>query len=243
MNQRALGTPLRTGMRRNVGTGDRVVSGLLGAWSMSRLGRPRGFLGKAAIAAAGSLLLARAATGHSRTYDAIGVSSASLEEGAGIDIECGITIRRPKEELFEFWRNVENLPLVMEHLDSVTDLGNGTSHWVAEGPRDMKLEWDAQLFNERPGEYLAWHSTPGSRIEQAGAVHFRDAGDQGTEVLLRMRYTPPGGAYGFALAKMMNPITESELEQDLRRLKHMMETGVDISTAGQPTGAAKGGAS
>lgn len=243
MNQRAMRIPMRSHtVHRNVGRSDRVVSAVLGTWSLLHFRRSETFLGKMATLASGGLLLARAVRGHSRAYEALGVSSAGLEEGAGIDIQSSITVRRPLEELYAYWRNLENLPLVMRHLESVEDLGGGMSHWVARGPRNMKLEWDAQLFNERVNEYLAWQSMPGSRIDHAGSVHFHSAGDQGTEVLVRMRYNPPGGAYGFGLAKLLNPISEADMAEDLRRFKHTMETGIDITTKGQPSGPPKGGA-
>lgn len=221
--------------RHNLGKADRVLSALLGATTLISTVRWHG-VGRAAAAGSGMMLLTRAATGHSKVYDALGVSSAALGEGGGINLDVGITILRPREEIFEFWRDVTNLPLFMHHLVSVTDVGDGVTVWKAKGPRGIAVEWEAQLINEEPPEYLAWQSLPGSQIEQAGSVHFRDAGDKGTEVRLKMRYRPRGMVPGFVLAKMLNPVTEEEVLSDLRRLKHVMETGVDITTEGQPTG-------
>lgn len=221
--------------RRNVGKADRVISAMLGAQSLLRIGRWHG-LGKAAAAAGGLMLLTRAATGHSKFYEALGVSSAGLKEGAGINIEASVSILRPREELYEFWRDVTNLPLVMRHLASVEETADGISHWKAYGPRGIEVEWDARLINEEPGEFLAWESLPGGDIEHTGSVHFGDAGQHGTEVLLVMRYRPKGMEAGFGLAKLLNPLTETEVLEDLRRLKHVMETGVDITAEGQPSG-------
>lgn len=220
--------------RRNVGKADRVISAMLGAQTMLRMGRWHGW-GKAAAATSGMMMLTRAATGHSKVYEALGVSSAGLQEGAGINIEASISIMRPRNELFAFWRDVTNLPLVLRHLDSVEEVGDGVTHWKAHGPRDIKVEWDAHLINEAPGEYLAWESLPGGDIEHAGSVHFADAGEHGTEVLVRMRYRPKGMNVGFGVAKFLNPLTELEVLEDLRRLKHVMETGVDITVEGQPS--------
>lgn len=223
--------------RHNVGRMDRWISAALGAMTLARLGRRHGSVGKAIAATAGTMLLTRAATGHSRVYDALGVSSATLGEGAGIDVTTSVTIKRPREELYAFWRDVTNLPLVMTHLESVEDKGMGVTHWRARGPKNVLVEWDAEIINEKPGEYLAWESMPGSKIDHAGSVHFRDVGDEGTEVLVRMRYAPQGMVTRFALAKLMNPLTEAEIAEDLRRFKHTMETSVDITAEGRPTGA------
>lgn len=221
--------------KHNVGKVDRVLSALLGATSLIGMPRLHG-PGRAAAATSGMMLLTRAATGHSKVYQALGVSSASLAEGGGIDIDASVTIMRPREELYEFWRDVTNLPLFMRHLASVEDVGNGVTHWKAHGPRGIPAEWDAELINEERNEFLAWQSMPGSQIENAGSVHFKDAGDKGTEVLLNMRYRPHAPIPGFVLAKVLNPLTEADIVADLRRLKHVMETGVDITTEGQPSG-------
>lgn len=221
--------------KHNVGRADRVLSALLGATSLVRIGRFHG-VGKAAAATSGLMLLTRAMTGHSKVYEALGVSSASLAEGAGINLDASITIMRPRQEIYELWSDVTNLPLIMRHLLSVEEVGDGITHWIAEAPHGRKVEWDAELINAVPGEYLAWQSLPGSQIENAGSVHFTDAGDKGTEVRINMRYRPGGQEIGFAVAKMLNPVTEAEVMDDLRRLKHVMETGIDITIEGQSSG-------
>lgn len=213
--------------RRNVGTADRLVSAGLGVAALGMMTRPKSSIGKALAATTGAVLLRRAATGRSRVYQATGISSASLKEGAGIDIESAITIMRPREELFEFWRDLSNLPLVMRHITSVEVRGDGTSRWVAEGPRGMRVEWDTRIINEERPEFIAWESLPGSDIDHAGSVHFTEAGEMGTELHLKMRYVPRGMELGFAVAKMLNPITVSQVHEDLRRFKHTVETGVD----------------
>ncbi|MHB1324031.1 MAG: SRPBCC family protein [Coriobacteriia bacterium] len=221
--------------KHNLGKADRMLSAVIGVTALLRLGRWHG-AGKAAAATSGIMLLTRAATGHSKVYDALGVSSASLGERAGIDLHASITVMRPREEIYEFLRDVTNLPLFMRHLISVEDLGGGVTHWMARGPRNIPVEWDAQLITEEPGECLAWRSLPDSQIEHAGSVHFEDAGDNGTGLLVRMRYRPKGLVAGFAIAKFMAPVAQAEVLEDLQRLKHVMEAGLDITTEGQAGG-------
>lgn len=218
--------------KHNVGKADRVLSALLGATTLLRMRHFHG-MGRAAAATSGLMMLTRAATGHSKVYDALGVSSAHLAEGAGINLDASVTIMRPRSEVYELWRDVTNLPLIMRHLLTVEEVGGGVTHWVAEAPRGRQVEWDAQLINEVPNEYLAWQSLPGSQIEHAGSVHFKDAGERGTEVLINMRYRPGGMELGFAVAKMLAPVTEAEVVEDLERLKQVMEAGADITREGQ----------
>lgn len=224
--------------RHNVGKSERIASGLLGGAALLGQRWLHGG-GKVAALAVGSGMLTRAITGHSQLYGALGVSSAALSEGAGIDIDAAITIVRPREEVYELWRNIENLPLIMLHLTSVTDVGDGVSHWRAEGPRGIHAEWKGRIITDRPGELIAWKSLPDSAVENAGSVQFRDAGfegEKGTEVLVNLRYVPRGLAAGFALGKVLRPTLQAEVTEDLRRLKRVMETGVDTTTKGQPTG-------
>lgn len=210
---------------RNVGNLDRWISGVLGGLMLTRTpGRKTG-LGKVASLTAGTMLLTRAATGHSQMYEMLGVSSATLEQGAGINIEGSITVNRPLEELYQYWRDVTNLPGVLRDVQSVEMKPNGTSHWTVKGPGRMTVSWDAEIINDHPNELIAWRSVEGSRIEHSGSVHFRPAvAGQGTEVHLKMRYVPPGGIYGFGAAKVLNNITEQQLMEDLRGFKRMMET-------------------
>lgn len=195
---------------------------------LSGLGRRHSSIGRALTFTGGAMLLARAATGHSRVYEAIGISTAPLIEGGGLNIEGAVTIDRPRGELYRFWSDPTNLPMVMRHVESVT-ARDGVTHWVVRGPRNMKLEWDAAIMNEEPNERIAWHSVEGSPVEQAGSVQFFDAGDAGTEVRVKLRYKPPAGFAGFLAARVLNPITEAEVEEDLRRFKHAMETNTGIA--------------
>lgn len=221
---------------RNVGAADRAFSAVLGAWMLTNRRKKRHGLGKAMAVGSGLMLLTRAATGHSTLYDALGVSSASLDEGAGITIEEAVTVLRPRKEVFDYLRDVTNLPVVFTHLASVTAGPGELSHWRLKSGPGSGTEWDVEVLNEEPGEYIAWQSVEGSALQTAGAVHFRDAGDKGTEVHVKLRYRPPAGATGFGIAKMLNSITSAQVGADLRRLKQMLEAKNAITTEGQPVG-------
>ena len=151
-------------------------------------------------------------------------------DGRGIRVEKAVTINSTAEQLYSFWRNFENLPRFMDHLQSVTVIDEKGSHWVARGPAHIKAEWDAEIINDIPNERIGWRSTEGSRVDNAGSVHFKRAsGDRGTEVHVVLRYDPPGGVIGAAFAKLFGEDPAFQVQEELRKLKELIETG-EIAT-------------
>lgn len=147
-----------------------------------------------------------------------------------------MTINKDRDELYRFWRDLENLPRFMNQIESVHRSGERESHWVARGPAGVRLEWDAETVDDRPGERISWRSLPGSRVESRGTVEFEEApSGQGTEVRLRMEYRPPAGVAGALAAKLIGQEPEQQMREDLRRFKRLMETGEIPTTEGQPS--------
>ena len=152
-----------------------------------------------------------------------------------------VTINKPKDEVYEFWRDFENLGRFMQHLELVEDLGSGRSHWVAKAPAGTTVEWDAKLTEDIPGERLAWQSLAGSDVYNSGSVQFRDApGDRGTEITVRIEYEIPGGAAAAKVAKLFGEEPSQQLRDDLRRFKQVMETGEVVRSDGSLGGAGQG---
>jgi uncharacterized membrane protein len=124
----------------------------------------------------------------------------------------------------------------MQHLESVT-VNNGRSHWVAKAPFDRLVEWDAEITDEQENERIAWRSVEGAGIRNQGEVRFRPApGNRGTEVDVSLQYEPPGGSLGAAVAKLWGEEPDSQVREDLRHFKEVMEAGETPTTQGQPTG-------
>ena len=157
------------------------------------------------------------------------------------EVEVTLSVHRPAAEVYRFWRQLENLPLFMRHLESVEDRGDGTSRWVARtpGPAGLPLDlsWHAEIVEEQEGRLLSWRSLPGSRVHNAGSVLFTPApGDRGTTVRMWMEIGPPGGDAARALAPFFETLTEHQVREDLRRFKNLVEADEIPTIESQPTG-------
>ena len=187
----------------------------------------------------GAGLLYRGATGQCEAYRTLGINTAENEGeevARDVHIEKSVTINSTPKELFRFWRDYENLPRFMEDLESVTELDETRSHWVAKGPGGKNVEWDAEIYNEKENELIAWRSLPGADITNAGSVHFQEAPGHGTYVKVVLNYNPPGGKAAALFAKLIGKEPGQLVEHNLRRLKQLIETGEISTTDGQTSG-------
>ena len=156
--------------------------------------------------------------------------------GGPVEVHQSITINRPAEELYRFWRDPQNLPRIMSHLESVRAEGNGRSHWKAKAPAGTSVEWDAEITDDRPNELIAWRSVGGD-VQNEGSVRFVPApGGRGTEVHVQMRYNPPGGVVGHLVAKLFGASPDQQAHDDLLHFKQFMETGQVVLSEGRLDG-------
>ena len=156
-----------------------------------------------------------------------------------LELQASVTVNKSTEEAFAFWRDLTNLPRFMQHLESVSPLGDGDdrTHWVAKAPLGTSVSWDAEITSHEPGRRLAWRSLPGSRIDNSGTVHFTEApGDRGTEVKVVLHYDVPGGRIGRAVTRLVGENPVQQVRDDLRRFKQVIETGDIVRTDGLPGG-------
>jgi uncharacterized membrane protein len=146
--------------------------------------------------------------------------AVGVRAGHGLRYDKSIAVLDTPSNLFGYWRRLENLPQVMRHLESVTQVDSVRSHWVAHGPLGMQVEWDAEIINERPDELIAWRSVPGSQLDTAGSVHFQTLpGDRGTAVRVELKYDPPGGQAAAAVTRLLGLGLEASIDEDLARFK------------------------
>lgn len=160
-----------------------------------------------------------------RSGRGVGAPARERRNGA-VRVERAITINKPVAEVYRFWRQFENFPRFMRHLESVTPIDERRSRWRAKGPAGMRVEWEAEILQDREDEWIAWRSVAGSEVDNSGSVRFAPApGARGTEIRVQMQYSPPAGAVGRLVARLFGEEPEQQIHDDLRRFKQLMETG------------------
>jgi len=216
-------------VKQNVNQVERIASTVLGGAllirSITRRSPGRGVIGIA--------LLNRGITGHSYLYQALGVNTANgskqqkIEAADGVPvIERSITVEKPANELYHYWRDPQELSKILGNFGNVTMVDGNRMHWRMDVPFWRKMEWDTQIVEDRPGQVLRWESLAGASMPNQGAVRFSPApGDWGTETKLYFRFEPPGGMLGRTAVKRLNLVPRLLVERVLRRYKSLAETG------------------
>ncbi len=225
----------------NVGEVERLVSAIGGS-ALALYGLTRGTLGGLCLAGLGGCFVYRGIAGHCDAYSALGLSTAdehgpltSVPAGRGTRVDKTVHINRPADDLYLYWVNFENLPSFMRHLRSVDRIDGRRSRWTARAPLGMSAEWEAEVHTARPNELISWRSLPGSEVDTAGSVHFIPvAGGRGTQVRVVLKYDPPAGQLGAALARWLGEDPERQIEEDLNEFKRLMEVGESAATRGTP---------
>jgi uncharacterized membrane protein len=196
---------------------------IVGGSALAAIGLSRRSKAGAAMAAAGGLL----------AYGGTKISSTPTQ----LHAEASFTINVSPEKAYEFWRNFENLPRFMSHLESVRMLGDRRSEWTARGPLQMRIRWTAEIVDERENQWIVWRSEPNSLVPNNGSVQFRSApGNRGTEVTVALQYAPPAGPISKAFASIFGKNPEHMVREDLRHFKQLLEAGEIATTVGQPHG-------
>ena len=250
---RLIGVPPNRALLRTMGLRE-ITSGVgilmqekPAAWMWSRVGgdvMDLALLGRALRspdARRGRVAAATAAVAGVTVLDLLCSRQITEQEAGGEDKAVQFTktiiIERSPEDLYGFWRNMENLPRIMRHVQEVRVLDDRRSHWVVRTPTGATAEWDAEITEDEPNRRLAWRSLPGAQVDNAGEVRFEPApGGRGTLVTAEIQYRPPAGAVGATIARLLGSSPERLAGEDLRVFKQLMETGEIATTEGQPAG-------
>lgn len=218
--------------RINLSTPERVVS-LIGGISTIVFGVTRRASLRPLLLAVGSYLSYRAVTGYCHITSRLGLSSlprpkpehVTIPHEKGIRVDKSIIVNRSANDLYLYWRNLENLPRIMHHLESVTVLNGNRSHWVAKALAGTKVEWDAEIINDVPNQRIGWRSLPGAPVPNAGTVMFKPTSLGSTEVQVSLKYDPPGGPLGAVIATLFGTEPGLQIQEDLDRFRKSMESG------------------
>lgn len=171
-----------------------------------------------------------AAVGARKDND-VALAEATVPQAHGEAIaQRAVTINRPREEVFAWFRDFRNLPQFMENVVSIEVLDNARSHWTVKAPGDQTVEWTSRVTEEERGRLIAWSTEDDADVASSGKVEFFDAGPRGTIVSALIQYEPPLGTVGKVVAKLFQREPAIQARRDLRRLKQLLETG-EIATA------------
>lgn len=171
----------------------------------------------------GAAMVFRGASGNCPVYSSLHVDGTRTNS---VNMRTTFVVNRPRNEVYAAWRNLSTLPRFMKHLANVTEVSSTRSHWEAKFPEGspISISWDAEIVKDEPGEFLSWRSLPGSTVDNAGKVEFRDAlGRQGTEIRVTIIYRPPAGNIGTGVAKILNPVFKKIVKDDVLRFKEYIE--------------------
>lgn len=217
-------------VRTNVSSTERWAS-LFGGVALMGYGISSRGTGGAISTLLGGFLFYRGTTGHCPLSQAVGFSTADataensvVAAGHGTKVEASVVVNRPAAEVYRFWRDFENLPRVMTHLIDVDTTTDGRSRWTAKGPLGFRVQWEAELTADEPNRLIAWKSLAGSDVDVAGSVHIAElpAGG-GTELRVVLKYDPPAGKLGTAVAKLFGEDPQRQIREDLERFRDTLE--------------------
>lgn len=210
---------------------------MLGGGALLLYGLKRRTLSGIFLAGIGAGLVYRGAKKNGMLDGGLKALALHTKASTSVEIEKSVTIDRPVDELYAFWRHLPNLSLFMQHIESIEELDSQRSHWRVSLPSGLEVEWEARILEERENELLAWRSTEGSDIFTEGFVTFKEAPNgAGTEIHARIIYRPPAGELGHKIAELLNFLPSHVLKEDLRRFKAIIEAGEYPTIEGQTSG-------
>jgi len=181
----------------------------------------------------GGYLLYRGSSGNCMLYSSLGHNS-DAHHADSVNIRTSMRVNRPRSEVYQFWRRLENLPRFMKHLLTVNEIDGKRSHWEAVLPGSVAtIKWDAEIVKETPDQLIGWQSVPQSTIENAGKVEFNDAPGGGTDLEITISYRPPAGDIGAGIAKLFNPVFRKVVTEDIKKFKDYIENRDTPTYVGQ----------
>jgi uncharacterized membrane protein len=215
----------RRGRPVNVGDKERMLSAIAGG-ALTLYGLRRGSLGGLLVAGLGAALGYRGLTGHCAMYERLGIDAGGAQRSVGnlgVKIDREIVVNAPPERLYGVWRNLENLPRLLSHVERVEVLSPTRSRWTLKAP--ISISWEAELINDKLNELIAWRTVGNQWVNHAGSVSFEPIGGGATRVHVSLQYDPPGGRIGHAVASLFSEDAGSQIEQDLANFKRAVEEG------------------
>ena len=206
----------------NVGQTERTLSAIAGSLLLYYVTKKH--KADALLLLGGGYLLYRAVSGHCPVSSVFHRKGGRAGHASNVNVRTSVVVNRPREEVYMFWRSLENLPLFMKHLDNVDELDSITSAWKIRLPGGVgDVRWEAKIVKEEPGTELSWQSVPGASIENAGKINFSDTPGGATRIDVMISYRAPMGVIGERLSRLLTPVFSNMVEKDILNFKHFME--------------------
>jgi uncharacterized membrane protein len=197
----------------------RLMTGLGGAFASTWGVRHPNPIGALAAVLGGGVLLRSLTNLPIKRAFGVGPSERVVSINKTIEIDA------PVGEVFDACNAFEIFPRFMRHVHRITRSADGKYHWTVTGPAGFEVEWDAVVTRLVPGKLLAWRTEPGATIAHAGILRFDPTTNGGTRLDIRMSYRPPAGTVGHVLAKLLGADPKKQMDDDLVRLKSLLEQG------------------
>jgi uncharacterized membrane protein len=216
--------PVREELSFNIADREQTLSALVGA-GLVGFGITRTSWRRWLFILLGGALLKRGMTGHCDLYDQLHINtrhhapSSGVGSGRGTKIEHSVIIHCPAQELYLFWRKLDQLPHILRHVKTVEQIDGTHSHWIVRGPFGQQFEWDAEIVNDHESELIAWRSLSGATVPNAGSVRFEQLGNRTTRLSVTMEFESPAGSLGLTIAELLGASPQQELEEDLATFK------------------------
>jgi uncharacterized membrane protein len=215
------------GKPANVGDGGRVLSAIAGSLLLYFVTKKH--KADSLLLLGGGYLLYRAVSGHCPLTSAF-KSRRGARQASNINVRAEVVVNRSRSEVYAFWRNLENLPLFMKHLDHVDEIDSTTSVWELKMPAGLgDVRWEVKIVKEEKDTELSWHSVPGAAIENTGKINFSDTPGRSTRIDMMISYRAPMGVIGERVARLLTPVFREKIEADLNNFKHYIENA-DVAT-------------
>jgi len=209
------------GVKKNLSQNEQIISLISGSMLLMKVlsGKKKPVSGLTA-----GYMIFRGATGFCPIYRALDIDHT--QPTGDITVHTSVTVNRPRNEVYAYWRNLSNLPLFMKHLESVVELDEKHSEWTIKLPANLaSISWKSEIVSEINNEYIFWQSLPDSQIENSGVVRFVRLDDSRTEVQVEISYRAPLGAAGEIVGKLLKPDLELAIKNEILGFKEHMEEG------------------
>jgi uncharacterized membrane protein len=139
-------------------------------------------------------------------------------------IEASVTIQRPVEEVFRFYRDFKNLPSFLGDVMDIEQIGPATSRWAIQGPLGIRANWTMQVTEERTNELIRYETVTSPLLRTSWEIHFAPGSEAGETEVREVMKVPLGGLGRAALA-LIGKFPAEEVASNLHRLKQVMEVG------------------